>query len=72
MTIVTYENWNAQDKIAAALCYMNYQSQRDYLEACEYVDQHVEDGKKAYKKAKKLYTALSKLFTDEEIKSLLN
>ena len=72
MAIVTHKNWDAQDKIAAALCYMNYPKEKDYLEECDYTDQYLEDGKEAYKKAKKIYFAISKVFTDEEIKELLN
>jgi hypothetical protein len=72
MAIITYENWKAEDKLAAAVCYMRYPKLADYLEAVEYTGQYVEEGKQAYKKAKKIYISLSKVFTDEEIKSLLN
>jgi hypothetical protein len=71
MALRTCKEWNAEDKMSAVICYMHYPSLESYLKGVEYIEEEDrEEGKQAYRKAKKLYTALSKVFSDDEIKAL--
>jgi len=72
MGLITYKEWTLEDKISAAICYMRYPELSTYLEKVEYLDEHVAEGKEAYKKAKKIYLMLSTVFTDSEIEEMGN
>lgn len=70
MTIKTSEDWNMEEKLHGAYCYMNYPTQAEYLRAVGYFGKYAKEGKLAYRKSKSVYEALSKVFTDEEIDEL--
>lgn len=62
---------SADNKLAFAICFMNYPIDADYIEALEY-STDILKGKESYTEAKFIYTQLHIVFTDDEIKALIN
>jgi hypothetical protein len=71
--ITDIDDWQIEDKIAAARMHKLYPKVDDYIEAMGYDEPDnglpncIAEGKLAHKKAKYLYNHLSKVFTDEEL-----
>lgn len=68
--MITSDNWNETEKLHAVYCYMNYRTQEEYLTAIDYTGKYRKEGIQAYRKARSIYKAMSKVFTDEEIDRL--
>jgi len=72
----TYEEWEAIDKLSAALCYKDYPKLEDYLAQVGYNEPYNglincrEEGKQAYEIAKLYYNSLIKVFTVEELETI--
>jgi len=72
----TYFEWEAIDKLSAALCYMDYPKLEDYLREVGYNEPYNglpdcrEEGKRAHRIARMYYNSLMKVFTVEELKTL--